>query len=241
MNLNNSHLKLKRLAIVPARSGSTRLRDKNIKSLNGHPLMAYTIMAAINSKLFDKVIVSTDSIKYAKIAQQYGAEVDFMRPQSLATETSTSVELIRYTWGEYFKRGLDFEHVCLLQPTSPLRKSTHIKAAITIYTEKNVDSLISVCKEKINKHEVLGVATEKHLRIWSPNNFKNKAPEIFYPNGAIYIFNSKFIMDSDYYYSTNTLLYLMDDELSLDIDSIEDFDLVESKVINKPQLLEDIL
>jgi CMP-N-acetylneuraminic acid synthetase len=237
----NAKLRLETLAIIPARSGSTRLRDKNIKLLNGHPLMAYTISAALNSNIFDKVIVSTDSIKYSLIAQKYGADVDFLRPLSLSTEASSSIDLIRFTINEYQKKGLIFNQVCLLQPTSPLRNSIHIKEAINLFLEENADSLISVCSEKINEHKVLGFERNGHFRNSNSNSSNDKAPLSLNPNGAIYIFKSKFIMSSDSYYSNNTMFYLMDAELSSDIDLREDFELVEIKVKSNPDLLEKIL
>ena len=98
---------MKNLAIIPARSGSKGLKDKNIKLLNGKPLMAYTIEAAIQSKMFDEVMVSTDSEEYADIAKKYGAKVPFMRSSELSNDTASSWDVVRDVLHKYKKDGMD--------------------------------------------------------------------------------------------------------------------------------------
>ena len=117
---------MKNLAIIPARSGSKGLKDKNIKMLSGKPLMAYTIEAAIESKMFCKVMVSTDSGNYAEIAREYGAEVPFLRSNELSGDKAGSWEVVLEVLQQYQTVGEIFDTVCLLQPTSPLRDSADI-------------------------------------------------------------------------------------------------------------------
>ena len=133
---------MKKIAIIPARSGSKGLKDKNIIKVCGKPLMAYSIEAAINSKCFDKVIVTTDSEKYAEIAKKYGAEV-ILRGERLSNDNATSYMVIEDV---IYKQSDDFDYFVLLQPTSPMRNELHIIKAIKKF-ENNIvdfDFLVSV-------------------------------------------------------------------------------------------------
>ena len=115
---------MKNIAIIPARSGSKGVIDKNIRDLHGKPLMAYTIEAALGSGVFDEVMVSTDSEKYAQIAREWGAAVPFLRSERTSTDSASSWDMVDEVLGEYEKRGRIFDTFCLLQPTSPLRRKS---------------------------------------------------------------------------------------------------------------------
>ena len=134
---------MKRIAIIPARSGSKGLKDKNIIDLCGKPLIAYSIEAALNTKLFDKVIVSTDSDTYAEISRRYGAEV-FMRGEKLSNDNATTYMVIEDILMNKLQESYDY--FVLLQPTSPLRNAEHIKEAIEKFEKKydQFDFLVSV-------------------------------------------------------------------------------------------------
>ena len=114
------------LAIIPARSGSKGVIDKNIRELNGKPLMEYSIEVAMKSKCFDEVMVSTDSEKYADIARRCGAKVPFLRSTENSSEWATSWGVVREVLNRYREQGILFEMVTLLQPTSPLRTANDI-------------------------------------------------------------------------------------------------------------------
>ena len=118
------------LAIIPARSGSKGLKDKNIKILNGKPMIAYTIEAARNSKVFYDIIVSTDSQEYADIAVEYGAKVPFLRPSYLSKDQTTTNDVIEHTIKELKSIGKEYDCFMILQPTSPLRKDSDIIGAL---------------------------------------------------------------------------------------------------------------
>src|SRR5215475_8457990 len=107
------------IALIPARQGSKRVPGKNIRLLNGHPTLAYTIAPALDSGVFDAVIVSTDSEETAAIARHYGADVPFLRPARFATDTSPDIEWIEYTIAELKQRGRTWDAFSLLRPTSP--------------------------------------------------------------------------------------------------------------------------
>lgn len=142
------------VALIPARSGSTRVPDKNIRRLAGHPLMAYSIAAARASGVFAAVVVSTDSERYAEIARHYGAEVPFLRPPELAGATSPDVEWVEFTLERLGEAGREFDCFSILRPTSPFRKAETIRRAWTEFlAEPGVDSLRAVerCREHPGK------------------------------------------------------------------------------------------
>ena len=120
---------MKNLAIIPARSGSKGLVDKNIKLLDGKPLIAYSIEAALQSGVFDMVMVSTDSEKYAEIAWNYGAQVPFLRSAETSSDTASSWDAVAEVIENYRKLGTVFDTFMLLQPTSPLRTAQNIREA----------------------------------------------------------------------------------------------------------------
>lgn len=137
---------MKNLAIIPARSGSKGLKDKNIKNLAGKPLLAYAINAAIDSGLYDTVHVSTDSEIYADIAEKNGADVPFLRNAETATDTSSTWDAVKYVLQEYEKQGKAFDVITVLQPTSPLRTSRDIKNAYSFFCEKKANMISAVCE-----------------------------------------------------------------------------------------------
>ena len=114
------------IGLIPARFGSKRIPNKNVMPLDGHPLIAYTIAMAIESGVFERVVVSTDSTDYADIARHYGAEVPFLRPRELATDRSRDFDWIHHLLSELEKGGSSYEVFSILRPTSPFRKSETI-------------------------------------------------------------------------------------------------------------------
>ncbi len=139
------------VALIPARSGSKRVPDKNIRPLAGHPLIAYSIAAALQSEIFKTVIVSTDSERYADIARHYGAEVPFLRPAKIAGDTSPDIEWVEYTLNQLRNNGQDYEYFSILRPTSPFRLPNTIRRAWREFlAQEGVDSLRAV--EKCQQH-----------------------------------------------------------------------------------------
>ena len=138
---------MKTIALIPARSGSKRIPDKNIRYLSGHPLIAYTISAALESKVFDRVVVSTDSRRYAKVAEKYGAYAPFLRPPAIAGDNSPDIEWVSHAM-EFFA---DCDCFSILRPTSPFRMPKTIRRAWNQFrTWPDIDSLRAV--EKCSQH-----------------------------------------------------------------------------------------
>ena len=142
---------LKAVALIPARSGSVRVPHKNVRVLQGHPLIAYSIAAARASGVFEAVVVSTDSEDYAAIARHYGAEVPFLRDASMAGSTSPDIDWVLHALDTLEAQGRAFDAFSILRPTSPFRKPETIRRAWEVFTgAQGVDSLRAI--EKVEQH-----------------------------------------------------------------------------------------
>ena len=214
------------IAIIPARSGSKGLKDKNIKELNGKPLIAYSIEAAKEAGIFDEIIVSTDSEKYAQIARHYGANVPFLRSEENSSDTAGSWGVVREVLSKLEDK---FDIAVLLQPTSPLRTAKNIVEAYQMLLDKNADTVCSVC-ETAHSAFWCNVLDENN----SMENFIDKKYQVprqqlqktYTLNGAIYIIKTELIESPDFY-SKNSFAYVMKKEESIDIDSEFDFKYAE--------------
>lgn len=217
------------IAIIPARGGSKGLPNKNIKLLNGKPLIAYTIEAALQSKVISKIIVSTDDDAIADIAQQYGAIVPFMRPDYLASDTAKSIDVYIYTLDRMAETmECPITEFVVLQPTSPMRRAIDIDNAVNLFKTKKADSVISFCEElhPIVWHKYLtDDGRFEHIFEERINNRQDER-KTYFPNGAIYVFK-KDLLDQGIYTTEQSYAYLMDRTASVDIDTIEDFEYCE--------------
>lgn len=221
---------MRNIAIIPARSGSKGLKDKNIKELCGKPLLAYSIEAAINSGIFDCVHVSTDSEEYADKAKQYGADVPFLRSEEYSTDTASTWDTVKYVLEEYLSRGQKFDMVTILQPTSPLRTLEDICNAYNLFCERQAFSVISVCK--MEHSPLLSNTLNENLSL---NGFidmnrvgrRQDMPIYYRVNGAIYMMKTNVLDDINNLYGEHSFAYVMPQEKSIDIDSLIDFKMVE--------------
>lgn len=221
---------MKNLAIIPARCGSKGLPDKNIKELNGKPLIAYTIEAAQQSRQFDEIMVSTDSEKYANIAREYNASVPFLRSSQNSNDCASSWDTVMEVIGQYKKMDIHFDTFCLLQPTSPLRTYTDIQNAYRVYENKRAVSVVSVCR---CEHSPLwsGTLNDKHELvdfISKEGTVQRQKQKDFYRlNGAIYIMQVDKFMIEQNLFGEHSYAYIMEKEKSIDIDDEYDFHLAQ--------------
>lgn len=221
---------MKNIAIVTARSGSKGLKDKNIKLMNGKPLLAYSIHAAEESGLFEEIMVSTDSQKYADIAVEYGASVPFLRSAENSSDNASSWDTVLEVLGKYKEMGREFDTICLLQPTSPLRTGNDIVGAYELFQEKNVNAVTSVCEVD---HSPLWTMTLDEDRMLT--DFRNRHTDvprqkldIYYRiNGAIYIRKIEYNADNIRVKDDKECAFIMDKRRSVDIDSEFDFELAK--------------
>jgi CMP-N-acetylneuraminic acid synthetase len=217
------------LAIIPARSGSKGLENKNILDFNGKPLIAWSIEAARAVGGIDKVVLSTDSEHYANIGKRYGASVPFLRGPELSGDKSSLMSVIRYTVSELKKRGEDYDIVVVLQPTSPLRTTSHIVEALEkfMYLDYSPKSMASVYKVESKYRWLLQQDDNGSLRFLDDNLNKSGVfsrqanADVLMPNGAIFIYESAHL---EAQYQPNTVPFLMSQASSIDVDSQEDFD-----------------
>lgn len=220
----------KLLAIIPARSGSKGLKDKNIKELNGKPMIAYTINAAIESGVFDDIVVSTDSEVYADIAMKYGADVPFLRPAYLSTDDALTSDVVEYTIRELEKRGKKYDLLMILQPTSPLRKAKDILGAVKLLFEKDANSVVSVCEAEHNPLYMNILDETLSMDNFLAKDVKSRRQELpkFYRlNGAIYLSKVDYYLKYKDLYREGSYAYIMDKKKSIDIDDELDFLITE--------------
>ena len=220
-----------KIAIIPARGGSKRLPGKNTKLLGDKPLIAWTIEAAIESNVFDHVFVSTDSQEIADISKQYGAEVPFLRPEELASDTATTNDVITHliNWFES-EYNQTTSLIAVLQPTSPFRNAKHIIEAFEKMRGKSAKAIISVCEleHPIQFCNQLGPGGSMASFIDLKNMKRTQDLEPTYRlNGALYIFDKGYVGRMQDLYSDGTYAYIMSSKTSIDIDTQEDFDLAE--------------
>ena len=226
---------MKNIAIIPARSGSKGLKDKNIKLLDGKPLLVYSVEAALRSEKFDVVHVSTDSEKYADIARRFGADVQFLRSAETSSDTSSSWDAVREVIENYSILGKTFDTFMLLQPTSPLRTEKDIAEAYECLIKKQANSIVSVCETEhspLNCNilptdaSLVGFIDNKHL-----NTPRQMLDTYYRLNGAIYLSKTDYFLTTNDIYSEKCYAYIMDKKRSIDIDDQLDFDIAEAIII----------
>lgn len=217
------------LAVIPARGGSKGVPGKNIKELNGKPLIAYTIEAAVSSGIFERTIVSTDSSEIADIAVSYGAEVPFLRPADISGDQVSSDDVILHALAYFEKQGTVYKEVCKLQPTSPMRNEKHLEEAYRLFCERHADFLVSVCECEHSPMWSGVIGDDLRLDDFIPEEAKRACrqdlPTYYRLNGAIYIGKVEQFRTNKSFLGKNSIAYIMSQEDSIDIDSKLDFEL----------------
>ncbi|MFH0869431.1 MAG: acylneuraminate cytidylyltransferase family protein [archaeon] len=225
------------LAIIPARGGSKRLPGKNIMKFCGKPMIAWTIDSAKGCRHISRVIVSTDDKKIASIAKKHGAEVPFMRPEHLATDTATTVSVIEHALSFLKeKEGYSPDFICLLQPTAPLRTAKHITEAVELLLAKKADACVSVVETKLNPYLTNTIDEDGMFRNYIEGTgrgfvAKLKPQKTYMLNGAVYLIRPEIFLREKTFEPEKTAAYVMDEYDSVDIDTKDDF--IVAKLIKK--------
>lgn len=214
---------MKKIAVIPARSGSKGLRDKNIIELCGKPMMNYSIDAALEVGCFEHVIVSTDSERYGKIAENAGAEVIY-RGERVSNDTATTYAVLE----DLFARiGTDFDYFVLLQPTSPMRNSAHIKEAVELFEGRchDFDFLVSVTESKHSKALVNPIEKDGSLKFFDTDfsSYRRQSFKDYSPNGAIFIGKPKAYLKRGHFFGERAVAYFMNSFDSVDVDTELDY------------------
>lgn len=222
------------LAIIPARGGSKGLPGKNIRPLCGKPLIGWTIEHALASEYIDEIFVSTDSRKIADIAEKFGINVPFLRPDELATDTSSSMEVVENVLEYYQSKKIEFDYILLLEPTSPLRKEGDLDAAINLaVTNEIADGVISLGKvhmehplivKKVNKEGKISPYIDDSKKITQ----RQQADNAYFPYGVAYIIKTEVFRREKMFYTDNILPYYIERWQNYEIDDIYDFISVEA-------------
>jgi len=227
--------KNKFLAIIPARGGSKGLPRKNIKNLCGKPLIAWSIQSGLNSIYLDKVVVSTDCKDIASIAKKYGAEVPFLRPSYLATDTATTFDVVKHVI-EYYrdKENLLYDFIVLLEPTSPLRDLGDIDRMIekSIKEEKYVDSVISVGEVHEHPSIMKKITKCRYLESYCQNvKIKLRRQDndpAYFPYGVAYVVKTGSLLKEKTFYTKKCGFYEIKRYQCYEIDDIYDFLAIKS-------------
>ena len=222
------------LAIIPARSGSKGIKDKNIIDLNGKPLIAHTIENAKKSNIFTDIIVSTDSDVYADISRSFGAWVPFLREENLSKDTSSTEEVLLDVIKRLREMGKEYDYFVLLQPTSPLRTNKDIIKAANLIIDEELNSVVSVCEMDHSPLLSNTLPSDLSLKDFINKNNLKRRQELgtFYRiNGAIYISRVKNYEITKSFYEDKSKAYIMDRASSIDID--EPVDLIVAKALMK--------
>ena len=221
---------MKNIAIIPARSGSKGLKDKNIKKLNGKPLLAYSIEAARQSMVFDEIMVSTDSKKYAEIAKAAGANVPFLRSAVNSSDKASSWDTVIEVLNNYAKVGKTFDTVCLLQPTSPLRTAEDIIGAYKVLTQKSANAVTSVCEADYPPLWNMILPEDNSLEEFKKQDQdcpRQQLPTYHRLNGAIFIKTIDYTNGQIKLSDNKEFAFIMPQQHSVDIDTDVDFLIAE--------------
>lgn len=224
---------MKILGTICARGGSKGVPGKNIKMLNGKPLIAYTIEQALKWDKLYKLIVSTDDEEIAEVAKQYGAEVPFIRPEELATDSAGKLEVIKHAVKYLEDRGEVFDIVIDMDVTAPLRKIEDLEGALNVLLQKNANNVYTVCEAHKNPYfnmvelDINDTARLSKTCGESQILSRQVAPKVYDMNASIYIYKKDFLLKTESIHSDNTMIYVMPQERSIDIDTPLDFKFVE--------------
>jgi CMP-N,N'-diacetyllegionaminic acid synthase len=227
---------MKTLGIIPARGGSKGLPGKNILQIGGLPLVCWTINAARNSSLLTDFIVSTDDEEIRKIAQHNGCRVPFLRPKELASDNSTSVDVVLHCLEFFEKQGIVYDNVILLEPTSPLRKKSEIDNALRLFFDNygKFDGIVSVGKIHLENPTIVKFIKNDFLfplkisGVEGNINRRQDYPDFYFPYGVLYIIKSEIIKSLKSFYTDKMMPYYIERWQNYELDDIYDFHAIES-------------
>lgn len=219
------------IAIITARGGSKRIPRKNIKEFCGKPILAYSIEAARESGLFDKVMVSTDDAEIAEIAEKYGAEVPFFRSEKTSGDFATTADVLLEVLEEYRRRGEQFDTLCCIYPTAPFVTAERLQEAVRLLEENGADSVLPVVRFSFPPQRCV-VAKDGFLQFKWPEYARTRSQDLepfYHDAGQFYCLREKsFLEQKSLVMSKTAPLFLPEIEIQ-DIDTEEDWELAQVK------------
>ncbi len=221
---------MKSLVIIPARGGSKGIPHKNIKPLNGKPLIHYTIDVAREIVKDENICVSTDDMEIIKCVENYGLNVPFVRPAELSTDTAGTYEVLLHALNFYEKQGKKFDNIILLQNTSPFRTVENVKESLSLYSD-DIDMVVSVKEASSNPYYNCFEEDNKgFLKISKGDGLftrRQDAPKAYEYNGAIYVINPDSLKKKPLGKFAKRRKYVMDEIHSVDLDNMIDWKFAE--------------
>lgn len=217
--------KTKCIAIIPARGGSKRIPKKNIKNFYGKPIIAYSIQVALESKLFEKVIVSTDSKEIAEIAEEYGAQVPFLRPHELSDDFISSGEAVNYTFNKLIENGEHYDYYCILYATAPLLRKEYLLKGFNEIIQGKASQAISCTSMPYPIQRSFKITQEGRCEMFWPENFLKRSQDLekaYYDAGQFYWINPSF-QSSEIGFSKDLIPIILPEYQVQDIDTPEDW------------------
>ena len=228
---------MKILALIPARGGSKGIPRKNIKELQGKPLITYSIETGLACPLIDQVVVSTEDREIAAISKAAGAEVPFLRPQELARDQSPTIDLVVHALLFFKEKNINYDAICLLQPTVPFRNEVDLIAVIEKFINSDADSLITVRKVPhiYNPHWIyeqdpesgfLKTTISDQLRI----KRRQDLPQAYHRDGSVYLTKSEVVLKQRSLYGQKIIHHEMSASPNINIDTMNDWQQAEAEV-----------
>ena len=217
---------MKNLAIITARGGSKRIPRKNIKEFMGKPMLAYAIQAALESRLFDEVMVSTDDNEIAEIAEKYGAKVPFMRSKKTANDFATTADVLDEVVSEYKKRGIVYDNICCIYPCVPFLSGEILQNAYKKFIESGEDRLTPVVRFSYPIQRALRINSRGLLEFREPEHTQTRSQDLepmFHDAGMFYFYKSGELN------SSKITPYELDETIVQDIDNESDWKMAEMK------------
>jgi pseudaminic acid cytidylyltransferase len=222
---------MSKVAIIPARGGSKRIPRKNIKDFLGKPVIAYSIETAINSNLFDEVMVSTDDEEIASIAEKYGAKVPFYRSKKNSDDRATTVDVLLEVLGEYEKLDVKLKTGCCIYPTAPLLKRQVLLDAYNLMMKEQYDAVFPVVKFSYPIWRSLKLEGSKSAMIW-PEHLNTRSQDLadtFHDAGQFYWFFCNTLLENKVLFGKNAGSIVLPESEVQDIDSLQDWRIAEIK------------
>jgi len=224
------------LGLIPARGGSKGVPRKNIRSLCGRPLIAYTIDSALNSKRLSRTILSTEDPEIAETGRRLGVDVPFLRPGELAEDTTPTLPVVIHAMEMLQAAGETYDAVCLLQPTNPLRRPSDIDACIDLLEKTGADSVFSILPvpDSYNPKWVYLQSARGGLVLSTgesePVTRRQDLPKAFHREGSVYVTRTNVLFEHGNLYGSNIQGYEVDPAYSVNIDTLEDWGIAEARI-----------
>jgi len=221
----------KNLCIIPARGGSKRIPRKNIKDFQGKPIIAYSIEAAINSGIFEEVMVSTEDIEIAKIAENFGAKVPFLRSNHTANDYATTVEVLLEVIENYAEKNQEFDNICCIYPTAPFTTGTKLIEGYEKLSVEKLDAVFPILTFSYPIQRALKIKEGKVSLFNSEyeNSRSQDMEEAFHDAGQFYFFNTKKFLENKTVFTSNTGGIILNELEVQDIDTETDWKIAEIK------------